>query len=91
MALIELNKSPVKALLPILLSDKTTNHNIIFATDAYKDSGFDEKAQITTESIELLKRRIQPRVSKSIEAQAARTRTKAEVFTRNCQLLWIEV
>ena len=81
MALIELNKSPVKALLPILLSDKTTNHNIIFATDAYKDSGFDEKAQITTESIELLKRRIQPRVSKSIEAQAARTRTKAEVFT----------
>lgn len=81
MPLIELNKSPVKNLLPILLSDKTTNRNIIFATDAYKDYGFDEKSQITTESIELLHKSIQPRVSKSIEAQAARTRTKAEVFT----------
>ena len=81
MRLIELNEAPVKSLLPILLSDKTTRRNIIFATDAYKGFGFDEKAQITIEALNLLKNEIQPRVSKSLEQQTARTRTKAEVFT----------
>lgn len=81
MTLIELDKVPVKTFLPLLLADKTTGRNIIFATDAYKSFGFDEKAQITIESLEQLKNEIQPRVSKSLEVQAARTRTKAEVFT----------
>lgn len=81
MSLIELNKAPVKSLLPILLSDKTTGRNILFATDAYHEFGFDEKTQITVESLSILKKSIQPRVTKSLAAQAARTRTKAEVFT----------
>ena len=52
MQLIELNKAPVKSLLPILLSDKTTGRNIIFATDAYTSFGFDEKTQITKDDIQ---------------------------------------
>lgn len=81
MELIEINKSPVKSLLPILLLDKTTGCNVIFATDAYKEYGFDERSQITANALEALKDAIQPRVAKSPETQAARTKAKAEVFT----------
>ena len=35
--LIELNKYPVKEVLPLLLKDKTTGKNIVFATDQVLD------------------------------------------------------
>lgn len=79
MKLIDLHSEPVKTYLPILLKDQTTKRNIIFATNAY---GVDEKSQITEEILESLGEDvIQPRVLKSLEAQLARTKSKAEVFT----------
>lgn len=84
MNLIDLNSYPVSVVLKSLLQDKTTKKNIIFATNVYtqNDADINEKTHIT---IELLKGFasgvIQPRVSKSMEKQAERTRSKAEVFT----------
>ncbi len=72
------------ALLDILLQDKTTQNNIIWATDSYEQKG--EKyiftANITADIItgdngDL----IQPRAVKSKEEQLIRTRDIAEVFT----------
>ncbi len=77
--LIDLTTYPVKVVLKNLLQDKSTKKNIIFATTAY---GTDVKAQITTDILLGLDARIiQPRVSKTQEEQAERTRQKAEVFT----------
>lgn len=82
--LIDINSYPVSVVLKALLKDKTTGKNIIFATSAYTENGrtINEKEQIT---VEILKGFgadiIQPRVSKSLEKQAERTRNKAEVFT----------
>lgn len=82
--LIDINSYPVSVVLKALLKDKTTGKNIIFATSAYTENGrtINEKENITED---LLKRvglaMIQPRVAKTIEKQAERTRTKAEVFT----------
>lgn len=81
--LIDINAYPVKETLKILLKDKTTGKNIIWATDTYssdggpKDTDAIEVGDITGfRAIEL-----QPRISKDIEEQQARTRKKAEVFT----------
>lgn len=82
MALISLSTFPTKEFLHTLLQDKTTNRNIIFATNAYKEFGFDEKSQITQSTLNSIgENSIQPRVLKSVEEQAKRTRSKAEVFT----------
>ena len=80
--LISLSEYPVKNMLSVLLADRTTGKNIIFATDAYSDYGIDVKTQMTAELMaeEGLKL-IRPRVKKSAEAQSERTRKKAEVFT----------
>ena len=84
MNLIDINSYPVSVVLKSLLQDKTTKKNIIFATNVYtkNDATMNEKTQIT---VDLLKGFgsgvIQPRVSKSMEKQAERTRSKAEVFT----------
>lgn len=82
--LIDINAYPVKETLKILLQDKTTSKNIIWATDAYAPlgPGFDDKNNIKTEI--LLGNRgfiLQPRISKSLEEQQERTRKKAEVMT----------
>ena len=80
--LIELNKYPVKEVLPLLLKDKTTGKNIVFATDTYSKYGFYENDEITVgalfgfESCD-----IQPRVFKDQSEQTDRTRKKAEVFS----------
>lgn len=78
--LIDITASPVKELLPVLLQDKSTKKNIIWATDAYAElgAGYDDKNIITPEllSEEFV---LQPRISKSLEEQQARTRKKAEV------------
>ena len=83
--LIRLDKYPVENVLDKLLLDKTTKRNIIFATDAYKykdGSSVEKTEQITREVLEELGLcAIQPRVCKSLEEQAERTKKKAEVFT----------
>lgn len=86
MASITINPQewPVRDVLPILLFDRTTRENIIFATDSYeaKGSQYGPKCPITAD---LLTQDdvcfIQPRVLKAREEQALRTRKKAEVFT----------
>ena len=86
--LIKLNDYPIKHTLIILLQDKTTRKNIIFATDAYTDiktsngTTIEARTQITEELLLGLNPLvIQPRVSKTSEEQTERTRKKAEVFT----------
>lgn len=81
-SLIDINSYPVNIVLSSLLKDKTTKKNIIFATNAYSDNDIDEHTQITIDVLKGLNPTvIQPRVTKSLEQQAQRTRKKAEVFT----------
>lgn len=82
--LINFDTPPVSVVLGSLLKDKTTNENIIFATNTYTANGnpIKETEQITQKLLnETLTEAIQPRVSKSIQEQVERTRKKAEVFT----------
>ena len=82
--LINISEYPVKDVLGILLKDKTTKKNIIWATDAYISNGpsFSDKSQITTESLLGLDSiALQPRIEKAAFEQRERTRKKAEVFT----------
>ena len=66
-----------------LLLDKTTGKNIIFATDDYlEDYGYDKHTEMTSMVIcGMDESAIQPRVKKSQQEQALRTKSKAEVFT----------
>ena len=71
-------------LLALLLKDKTTGNNILWATDDYSSIGDDYKAdcqihisQITGDHTTL----IRPRIAKSQEEQENRTKISAEVFT----------
>ena len=71
-------------LLELLLLDRSTGKNIIWATDSYAHlgTGFAPERQITESLITgPYKLLIQPRVAKSLEEQRRRTREKAEVFT----------
>ncbi len=71
-------------LLELLLIDKTTSKNILWATDSYesKDKKFSSHKQIKTELVTgIYGKVIQPRAVKSKEEQITRTRDKAEVFT----------
>lgn len=71
-------------LLKVLLKDKTTKRFILWATDNYKQYGeaYHPSCEITPELITGKNTNIiQPRISKSQEEQAKRTRNKAEVFT----------
>lgn len=82
--LIDINAYPIKDTLKILLQDKSTKKNIIWATDAYESYGseFNDKNDITIEA--LFGNRgfvLQPRISKTLEEQQDRTRKKAEVMT----------
>lgn len=71
-------------LLDILLMDRTTKKNIIWATDSYEHHGkeFLPKRNIAPELVTgkygML---IQPRASKSRDEQRRRTKDRAEVFT----------
>jgi hypothetical protein len=70
--------------LDILLMDRTTQKNILWATDSYENLGgeFSQKEEIKPELVtgkhNLL---IQPRAAKSLDEQRKRTKGKAEVFT----------
>lgn len=71
-------------LLDILLQDKSTGNNILWATDSYEQKGkkFASFAPITSDLVTGKNGNlIQPRAIKSKEEQLLRTRDKAEVFT----------
>lgn len=68
------------AVLPLLLKDKTTGKNILWATDEYESISPGDQIQfkeITGGSLML----VRPRIAKSLEAQKDRTKKRAEVFT----------
>jgi len=74
----------VQTTLKILLKDKTTEKNIIWATDSYASFGeaYTDKSQITENQLKKMNYGvIQPRISKDMEQQTRRTRKSAEVFT----------
>jgi len=77
--LIDLKSHSVNTVLNLLLKDRTTNKNIIFATDAYDNIDF--TTEITKKLLLSGSVDIRPRVLKSLEEQTQRTRKKAEVFT----------
>jgi hypothetical protein len=71
-------------LLELLLQDKTTGQNILWASDSYEKKGkkFALLAPITSDLVTgKYGSLIQPRAVKSKEEQLLRTRDKAEVFT----------
>lgn len=79
-------------LLDLLLQDKTTGRNIVWATDDYIANGSEYAAEkeilpalITGANTKI----IQPRIAKDKEAQRNRTRKSAEVFTPSwiCRLM----
>ena len=75
---------PVSNVLDILLIDRTTKKNIIFATDSYVEKGelYTARSQISRQLLEAGSECIiQPRVLKALEEQQSRTRKRAEVFT----------
>lgn len=79
-----LESSLDRKILNVLLSDKTTNENIIWATNDYEDLGENYlfHTQITVESITGNNERIiKPRADKEKSVQQLRSREKAEVFT----------
>lgn len=73
-----------KELLNILLKDRTTNNNLIWATDEYDFLGekYSFNSQITFDLITGINGEvIKPRVEKTKTEQALRIKQKAEVFT----------
>ena len=81
--LIDISSYPVAKVLKLLLQDKATKKNIIWATDTYEEcgEGFTDKAPMEADSLLGLADIIRPRIQKSLAAQPQRTRKKAEVFT----------
>lgn len=82
--LVDVSAYPVFDVLNVLLEDKTTGKNVVWATDAYasRGPGFGPEDQITKEAFigddPVL---IQPRIEKDALEQQARTKKKAEVYT----------
>lgn len=82
--LIDLKGFPVNNVLDKLLDDKTTKQKIIFATDdySYMGSSFTARSQMTIGAVIGIDQfDLQPRITKSLSDQHARTRKRAEVFT----------
>lgn len=81
---IDINSYPVQFILNILLKDKSTKKNIIWATDNYESYGkaYRDTSEMDVRLISALGSDIiKPRIAKSLEEQQNRTRKKAEVFT----------
>ncbi|HFI0001085.1 TPA: restriction endonuclease subunit M [Streptococcus suis] len=71
-------------IIKILLKDRTTNRNIIWATDDYENLGQEYNSHYPIEFRLITSKNtnvIQPRVLKTKENQGNRTKDKAEVFT----------
>lgn len=77
--------NPMSLVLEELLKDHTTNKNIVWATDTYKEYGsaYDKENQMFPDlNINLILNGILlPRTQKTKEQQKERTKAKAEVFT----------
>ena len=80
---VDLDAYPIKPVLKVLLSDKTTQENIIFATDGYEDIGeeYSAKKQITLDKLLNPSFVLQRRIDKSNTQQQDRTKANAEVMT----------
>lgn len=74
--LVSWETGPIPDVLDKLLRDMTTDRNILFMTDGYR---FDPSEEMTPEKVR--KADVRTRTEKAIQAQAARTKAKAEVFT----------
>ena len=74
--LIDIGCDPVASLLDLLLKDKSTHKNIIWATDTYESlgHGFTDKEQIDKYLLLQHADIIKPRIQKSLEAQAAHSK-----------------
>ncbi len=75
---------PVTPVLNLLLKDKSTGRNIIWATSSYlvENVGFAPAKEIDRYNVTgFFRTLIQPRVCRTAREQSHRTRTKAEVFT----------
>ncbi|WIV13604.1 restriction endonuclease subunit M [Proteiniborus sp. MB09-C3] len=73
-----------QSLLNILLKDRTTNQNIIWASNDYSKFGDLYKAECEIKPLLITNSNdkvIQPRITKTYKKQNIRTREKAEVFT----------
>lgn len=82
--LIDFSSYPVRVALNVLLQDKSTKKNIIWATDPPEAllSNITDKSQIMPEQvIQAAEHTIQPRITKVAEDQFERTKKKGEVFT----------
>ena len=80
--LINIRKYP-EDILKILLQDKSTNENIIFATDTYCEYGscYSSENQITIDVLKGFPIGLHPRIFRDKKEQLERTRSKAEVYT----------
>lgn len=81
---IQLKSFPIQTTLNILLKDKTTNKNIIWATNSYKEFGSqysDDRQMTMIDLIGITPIMLQPRMMKELEQQQKRTKSHAEVFT----------
>ncbi len=79
-SILDLTSGAVKSAMEILLKDRATGGNIIFATDEYEDISFDSqitKKWVYGKGLSALR----PRVLKRLDEQSKRTRKRAEVFT----------
>lgn len=82
--LIDFDAYPLNVVIDLLLQDKTTKKNIIWATHTYEEYGdeYSDKKQMECHQFcGIYRSIIQPRVSKALEQQQERTKNKAEVFT----------
>lgn len=68
-------------ILDVLLKDRTTKKNIIWATDNYQKKGYKLTDQITSFSVLSKSNPIKPRIEKSKTEQTKRSKDMAEVFT----------
>jgi hypothetical protein len=77
--LVDFSDPVLSSVLFILLKDRTTGKNIIWATDPPPELGCKSTDEITLEQVRACPP--VPRVIKRLEEQKRRTRAKAEVFT----------
>ena len=72
-----------KQIMEILLCDRTSKKNILWATNDYADKGIDEKSHVKLDQIygPKLKVILIPRCQKHKDQQFGRTKERSEVFT----------
>lgn len=83
-SLIDFNHPVIRKVLPLLLRDKTTGRNILWATDTYAPlgPGYAAEKEIQPDQVSGFQAGvIAPRTLKSADEQQSRTRKHAEVFT----------